>query len=171
MLGMSCSEGTKSGGTYMEKKDFSAIIDLAVAKEEEAYDFYIGLVSTVENKGTKDTLQLIAAEEKKHKEFLINYRESGYGSEGLALSAVVDYKIAEHLEAPEPTSDMADKDVYLIAAHREKNAHEFYLSLAAIHPDGKAKNVLLKMAEEELKHKEKMEYHYSNAAFPQTSGG
>jgi len=48
---------------------------------------------------------------------------------------------------------------------------EFYVSLAAIHPKGKAKNILLKMAEEELKHKEKMEYHYTNAAFPQTDGG
>ncbi len=87
------------------------------------------------------------------------------------MSTVVDYKIAEHLEAPEPRSGMENKDVYLLAAHREKNAHEFYLSLAAIHSKGKAKNMLLKMAEEELKHKEKMEYLYSNAAFPQTDGG
>ncbi len=53
----------------------------------------------------------------------------------------------------------------------KKAAHEFYLSLAAVHPDGEAKNILLKMAEEELKHKEKMEYFYTNAAFVQTEGG
>jgi rubrerythrin len=155
----------------MEKKDFAAVIEIAIAKEEEAYDFYTELVSKAATKEAKDTLQFVAAEEKKHKEFLVNYRESGYGDEGLKLSAVVDYKIAEALEAPELKSGMENKDVYLVAAHREKNAHEFYMSLAAIHPDGKAKNVLLKMAEEELKHKEKMEYHYTNAAFPQTDGG
>ena len=155
----------------MEKKDLAAIIDLAIAKEEEAYNFYVELMDKATTKEAKDTLQYVAAEEKKHKEFLVNYRESGYGDEGLKLSAVVDYKIAEHLEAPELKSNMENKDVYLVAAHREKISHEFYLSLAAIHPDGKAKNVLLKMAEEELKHKEKMEYHYTNAAFPQTSGG
>ena len=37
--------------------------------------------------------------------------------------------------------------------------------------DGKAKEMLLKMANEELKHKEKMEYLYANTAFPQTAGG
>jgi rubrerythrin len=155
----------------MENKDFAAIIEIAIAKEEEAYDFYTELVSKAATKEAKDTLQFVAAEEKKHKEFLVSYREGGYGDEGLKLSAVVDYKIAEALEAPELKSGMENKDVYLVAAHREKNAHEFYMSLAAIHPDGKAKNVLLKMAEEELKHKEKMEYHYTNAAFPQTDGG
>jgi hypothetical protein len=40
-----------------------------------------------------------------------------------------------------------------------------------MHGDGELKTVLLKMANEELKHKEKMEYLYANTAFPQTSGG
>ncbi len=31
--------------------------------------------------------------------------------------------------------------------------------------------MLLKMADQEMKHKEKVEYLYSNTAFPQTSGG
>ncbi len=31
--------------------------------------------------------------------------------------------------------------------------------------------MLLKMANEEMKHKEKVEYLYANTAFPQTQGG
>ncbi len=155
----------------METRDFAAIIDLAIAKEEEAYNFYMELMRTVGTKETEDALQYIAAEEKKHREFLVNYRDRGYGDEGVKLNTVVDYKIAEHLEAPEPKPGMEGKDVYLLAAHREKNAHEFYRSLAAVHPEGQVRNLLLKMAEEELKHKEKMEYFYTNAAFPQTDGG
>lgn len=155
----------------MEKRDFAAIIGLAIKKEEEAYFFYTELIGMVEAKEVKDTLRYIASEEKKHKEFLLNYRASGYGDEGLELSTVVDYKITEHLESPELKPGMEAKDVYLAAAHREKNAHDFYMSLAAIHPEGKARSILVKMAGEELKHKEKMEYHYSNAAFPQTAGG
>jgi len=154
----------------METKGFGAIIDLAIAKEEAAYNFYTELVNKVRTTEAKDALQYIAAEEKQHKELLVDYRDKGYGDDGLTLSAVVDYKIAEQLEAPEPKSDMETRDVYLIAAHREKKAHELYLSLAAIHPDGRARNVLLKMAEEELRHKEKMEFLYTNAAFPKTDG-
>jgi rubrerythrin len=40
-----------------------------------------------------------------------------------------------------------------------------------MHSDPEVKNMLLKMASEELKHKEKMEYLYSNTAFAQTAGG
>ncbi|MDD3847572.1 MAG: ferritin family protein [Syntrophorhabdaceae bacterium] len=155
----------------MESKDFAAIINLAISKEEEAYDFYMELINAVDDKAAKDALQVIAGEEKKHKEFLVNYRDKGYGNEGLKMTAVVDYKIAEHLEAPEPKAGMESKDVFLIAAHREKASHEFYLSLASMHSSGEARNMLLMMAAEELKHKEKMEYYYANAAFPQTSGG
>jgi len=32
------------------------------------------------------------------------------------------------------------KDVLLLAANREKASHDFYLSLAQIHPDGEVKN-------------------------------
>ena len=47
----------------------------------------------------------------------------------------------------------------------------FYQSLAQAHPEGEIKEMLLKMAQEEKKHKEKVEYLYSNASFPQTAGG
>jgi rubrerythrin len=40
-----------------------------------------------------------------------------------------------------------------------------------MHPQGDVREIFLKMANEELKHKEKVEYLYSNTAFPQTSGG
>jgi len=94
----------------MGTKDFAAIIDLAISKEEEAYDFYMELVKVVDDKAAKDALQYIAAEEKKHKEFLVGYREKGYGDEGLALGTVVDYKIAEHLETPGPKAGMENKE-------------------------------------------------------------
>jgi rubrerythrin len=61
---------------------------------------------------------------------------------------------------------MTSKDIYLVAANRELNSYHFYLSLAEIHPSGEARDLLHRMAQEELKHKEKMEYLYANTAFP-----
>lgn len=155
----------------MEHTEFSAIVDLAIKKEEEAHDFYMDLSEIVQAQDVKDTLKYLANEEKKHKDFLVGYKESGYGADGLKPATPVDYKIAEYLSAPDPSGDMESKDVYLIAAHREKYAYEFYKALADLHPNGKPKELLLTMAGEELKHKEKMEYLYTNAAFPQTAGG
>lgn len=152
-------------------KPLSEVIDLAIQREEEAYEFYKNILIKLEDTTIKDTIEFIANEEKKHKAFLVNYRKGDYGSDALRMTAVVDYKISEYLEEPEITKETKREDVYLIAAHRELRSHRFYTELANMHDANNVKEMLLKMANEELKHKEKMEYLYANTAFPQTAGG
>ncbi len=146
-------------------------VELAIKKEEEAFAFYMDLAGTVEDKEAKDTLRFLAGEEKKHKEFLEKFRQGGCYVGGLAMKEPLDYKVAQHLEATDPKKDMKSKDVYLVAAFREQHAHDFYKGLADLHPAGEVKELLLRMANEELKHKEKVEYLYVNTAFPQLAGG
>jgi rubrerythrin len=155
----------------MEQRKLSDFIAIAIQREIEAYDFYRGLCEKVSDKTAQDALDSLAKEEKKHREFLESYQAGKLGADAMRLSQVVDYKIAEHLEKPDPQKNMESKDVYLVAAHRELNSYNFYTDLAALHPDGETKQVLLKMASEEKKHKEKVEYLYTNSAFPQTAGG
>lgn len=155
----------------MSVKNLSALLDMAINKEIEAQEFYKDLESRVSDTEAKQTLQFMAKEEKKHEEFLVKYKAAGLGPETLKQSQIIDYKIAEHLEKPDISAKMDSKDVYLVAAHRELNSYNFYKELAEIHPKGSIRDMLLKMASEEMKHKEKVEYLYSNTAFPQTAGG
>jgi len=155
----------------MSSRDLSAVLDIAISKEIEAQGFYMDLHGRVSDTEAKQTLRFMAGEEKKHEEFLVKYKTSGMGTESLKQSQVVDYKIAEHLEKPDISGKMDSKDVYLIAAHRELNSYNFYKELAGMHPKGAVREMLLKMANEEMKHKEKVEYLYSNTAFTQTAGG
>jgi rubrerythrin len=152
-------------------KQLSEVIDLAIQREEEAYDFYMDIINKLEDPSIKDTVDFIAKEELKHKAFLVNYRKGDYGPAALRMTEVVEYKIAEYLEEPEITKETKREDVYLIASHREARSHRFYTELANMHDENSVKDMLLKMANEELKHKEKMEYLYANTAFPQTAGG
>lgn len=152
-------------------KQLSEVLELAIHREEEAYEFYMDIYHKVEDQSVKDTLEFIAGEETKHKAFLVGYREGNYGADALRMADVVEYRIAEYLEEPEIENNMSSQEVYLIASHREGRSHRFYTELADLHAEGDTKTMLLKMANEELKHKEKMEYLYSNTAFPQTSGG
>ena len=46
-------------------KQLSEIIDLAIQREEEAYDFYMDIFNKLEDTSTKDTVEFIAKEEKK----------------------------------------------------------------------------------------------------------
>lgn len=147
------------------------LIDTAIQSEEDAYSFYMGIHDKVTDPAVREAIAWIAGEEQKHKAFLVKYRKGEFGAGGLRLSDVAYYKIAEHQNEPEVKENMNSADVYLVAAHRELRSHRFYTALANQHAAGEAHDMLLKMANEELKHKEKMEYLYSNTAFPQTSGG
>ena len=153
------------------EKTIAEVLALAIKREEEAYDFYMDIFAKIQDSSVKDTVEFIANEEKKHKAFLVGYRDGEYGSSALRMADVVEYRIAEYLEEPEIDKASSSEDVYLIAAHREARSHQFYSELANMHADSELKSMLTKMANEELKHKEKMEYLYANTAFPQTSGG
>jgi len=155
----------------MSDKKLEYLLDVAIKNEEDAYNFYMDLQNRVSDKEIKDTLKFLASEEQKHKEFLVKYKNGSFGAGALELDTVIDYKIAEHAEKPDLVKNMDSKDVYLVAANKELNSYNFYKSLADIEPAGEIKNMLMKMANEEMKHKEKVEYLYSNTAFPQTAGG
>jgi len=148
-----------------------SVIQIAIDKEQEAYEFYMRLYELVEDKEAKDTLMYIAREEEHHRDFLTSCRMGQVCSTELKMDAVVDYKIIEHIEKPDIKKNMKSAEVYLVAANREMNSFNFYKSLAGSYPAGEIKELLIKMANEELKHKEKMEYLYTNTAFPQTAGG
>ena len=147
------------------------VVNTAIQREMEAYEFYMDIHAKLQDDSVKDTLAFIAGEEKKHREFLENYRDGGYGPASLRMTDPIKYQIAEYLEEPEVEEEIRSEEVYLIAAHRELRSYKFYTELASLHTEGDLNELLIKIANEELKHKEKMEYLYANTAFPQTDGG
>lgn len=148
----------------------SSILKMAIDREIEAHDFYTYLAEEMTDATLKETLIFLAQQEKKHQQFLEGYT-SGIQAGSLNQDTVIDYKIAEHLEEPKLAAEPKPEEVYLTAAHKELKAYKFYTELADMHDDGEAKQLLIKIANEELKHKEKVEYLYSNTAFAQIAGG
>jgi rubrerythrin len=159
------------GGAAMEAQSLQSLIEKAVRNEEEARTFYLGLFDLVEDPLAKETLKYLADEELHHKEFLLAYLKGEKKFIALAMDTPIDYHVAQYSAKPDPKADMNSSEVYLVAAHRELNSYKFYKGLAAAQPAGEVKEMLLQMAYQELKHKEKVEYLYSNTAFPQTAGG
>lgn len=155
----------------MQEQSLKSLIETAIKNEEEARAFYLGLHDLVEDKLARETLQFLAGEELAHKQFLEAYLKGERKFTALGLETPVDYHVAQYADKPDPKKNMKSSEVYLVAAHREWNSYNFYKGLASLQPEGEAKDMLLRMANEELKHKEKVEYLYSNTAFPQTAGG
>jgi rubrerythrin len=155
----------------MKNKSLEAILEKAIRNEEGAFRFYMDLYNTVEDKVAKNTLVFLADEEKKHRDYLIKYRDGVYPEKTMTVSEETTAKIKEFTGKHDIKKNSQPKDIYLVAADRELNAYNFYKKLADIHPSGEVRELLLRIAQEELKHKEKMEYLYDNTAFPQTAGG
>ena len=144
--------------------ELEAIIKSAIAQEELSHAFYQRLAGMVSQADTKDILAFLAKEELEHKAFL----QSCFTPQGCTLvGQAQNVHLAEMLEAPAIGDDMALKEALAIAAKREEGAYRFYQALAALQPPGEVQGFLNKMAKVELQHKEKVEYLYDNAAFPE----
>ena len=147
------------------------ILEKAIQKEVESQHLYRDLSQKMTDEATKDAFRQLSQEEQEHENLLRKYLRGELREGALKREQVLDYKIAEYLEQPEISPGMKLKDVFLLAANREKASHEFYLSLAGVHPPGQVKRLLNQLASQELGHKQKVEYLYTEVAFPQTDGG
>jgi rubrerythrin len=147
------------------------VLEEAINNELLSQSLYIGLRQRVKNQSSREAFQLLAEEEEKHKRLLEDYLAGKMKEGALNEGLVVDYKIAEHLEQPEISSTMELKDVFLLAANKEKSTYELYTCLSGIHPAGQIKHLFEELAAQELGHKKMIETLYTEVAFPQTGGG
>ena len=147
------------------------VLGRAIQKEIESRHLYSGLRQKMTDEAAKDAFQELARQEQGHQQLLEQYLHGELMGGTLSRGQVMDYKITEHFNQPEISPDMKLKDTFLLAANREKASHELYLGLARIHPAGEVKRLLERLAAQELGHKQRVEFLYTEVAFPQTNGG
>lgn len=148
-----------------------SVLEKAIQKEIESQQLYTGMSERMIEEAAKDAFQRLSQEEQGHESLLRKYMREELGEGALKKGHVLDYKIAEHLDQPDISFCMKLEDIFLLAANREKTSHEFYLSLAEVHPPGQVRSLIEQLASQELEHKRKVEYWYTEVAFPQTAGG
>ncbi len=144
--------------------ELKPLIEQAIRQEELSHEFYLRLAKLVTHKDTRETLEWLAKDELEHKAFL----ESCLTPSGCALAGQAhDTHLAEVMKAPAITPEMSPKEALMVAMKREEGSYNFYQRLAGLQPPGDARAFLEKMAKMELGHKEKVEFLYANAAFPE----
>jgi len=148
-----------------------SILEKAIEKEIESQQLYQSLSQKMTNEAAKGAFLQLSREEEGHENLLRKYLRGELGEGALKREQVLDYRIAEHLEQPKVSPGMELKDAFLLAANREKASHAFYLSLAGMHPAGPVRSLLEQLASQELGHKRRVEFLYTEVAFPQTDGG
>jgi len=139
-------------------KNVAQVLEFAVQGEENAHAFYKGWAGKIEDKGLKTVFEELAGEELKHKEFLLNVKKG----ETLkpAPQEITDLKISDYIIEVKASLEMDYQDALTLAMQREKEAYKLYAGLAAMSKDAKMKDTFLALAQEEAKHKLRLEIMY-----------
>ena len=136
------------------------VLDFAIEREQEAFDFYTGLAAKVKRPDMKTLFKQFAEEEKGHKAKLQGVKQ---GRQLLpAEKQVLDLQMSDYLVAENPTEEMTYQNALILAMKKEKVSFRLYTDLAAKAPSDGLKNTFLTLAQEEAKHKLRFEVEYDN---------
>jgi len=153
---LSCCGKTMQPLANFESAD--NILGFAIEKEAEAHDFYIEWAGKLEPAHLKELFLTFAGEEQKHKERLERVRKGSTFQP--ATAKVTDLKIVDYMVDIVPTPDMDYQEALIIAMRRGKASHKLYSDLAAMSGGGDMQTLFLALAQEEAKHKLRMETEY-----------
>jgi len=142
----------------MKFKTADEILDFAIEKEEEAAQFYTDLAAKAEQWTMSKVFEEFALEEVKHKEKVLAVK----GGKLLApvVDKVKDLKIADYLVEVAPSPELDYQGALILAMKKEKASFRLYNDLAAATDNDNLKATLLSLAQEEAKHKLRLEVEY-----------
>ena len=141
-----------------EFSSIDSILDFAIAGEQEAVEFYLGLSSQTNNQFMKEAFEQFAREEMAHKAQLLRVKAEGVKDHW--NEKVTDMMIADFVVDVVATPDTSYQDALVIAMKKEKAAYKLYMSLSEKTSSTELKNLFLGLANEEAKHKLRFELEY-----------
>ena len=144
-----------------EVDSIDEILELAVAREEEANLLYKDLAKRAKDPAVRIVLEKFADEELEHKAKL-ELEIMKAGKVVTTAEIPVNFKIEDYVEDTAGIADMNYEQLLLVAIAKEKRSVRFYIELALLVQDKDARETLISLAEEEARHEARfqMEYDY-----------
>jgi rubrerythrin len=137
----------------VDKGEFNKILDFAVEREEEAIKFYQDLQQMVQFKEKQELLREFESMERGHVVVLENIRKNVKENLATPLAKIQNLSISDYLIEVKPTEDMTYQDILITAMKREERANKLYSDLANQAFNSQTKQLFLRLANEESKHK------------------
>jgi rubrerythrin len=141
------------------------VLKLALKTEEESIQLYKSAIDKVtKHPGSKEFLMELVTEEEKHKEKILQIIQdfSKLGEIGKLESTIHNLKIVDYLEDVTISPEADYQQILIYAGKREKNTHDFYMWFAKRYQGTKIGYLFKKLAQEELKHKYRLEIEYDD---------
>jgi rubrerythrin len=136
------------------------ILEYAASMEDASWRFYSDWAEKTDNEAISTVFKEFAGEELKHKKLIEDVRA---GKKVLkARHDVADLKLSDRYVKPRPSASMSYQDALLVAIDREVAAIELYAHLTAVCIEDALCPVFDALADEERKHKLKLETIYDD---------
>ncbi len=143
--------------------DAKELVAKAAEEEEKSYKFYMDAINLTNDAAAKIWLKELAEEEIKHKEMLQSFDTSKITK--FEPGEIQDLHITEFLVDKDVTDIKDFQDVLIVAMKKEQKAYNFYVSMAQSSDNEDMRNLCKILAQEELKHKHKIELYYDDIVF------
>lgn len=143
-------------------RSVAEVLDFAIAREIEAHAFYAGLAGHVTDSDLRETIKGFALDELQHG---IRLRAIKAGEIDFFDDDVGSLDIAEAVPEVQPHPGMTYEELLMLAMSREKTAFRIYTNLASIARKPDCRDTLLHLAQEEARHKLRLEIEYDLVTF------
>ncbi|MCL4478872.1 MAG: ferritin family protein [Deltaproteobacteria bacterium] len=141
------------------EKQYKDIIEFAVDRELNAYDFYTGAQKRARTSGAKSMLQELAAQELKHKQRL----EALHLEENVMLDLskldIADYTDSESIET-DMQYHLEYQQILLIALRREKSSVRLYTDIKSLMKEKEKQQLFEWLVKEEQSHYDRLQKEY-----------
>ena len=138
------------------------VLNRAIAMENQSYGLYVWAIDRALSSEAKTLLKELAEEELSHKEKIsevLKNRER-ISEIGSRVEKVEDLKIVDWLEDTKLSEDATYQEILIFAGKREKETYEYYRELSQRFGENEVGKLFSKLAQEELKHKNRIEREY-----------
>jgi rubrerythrin len=144
----------------MEEKKFKEIIKFAIKKEVHSYNFYTKASKLAKFSGAKDLFSDLAKEEVGHRKMLekLDMKKMVQAK----IDKVPDLKISDYIVDAEFKPDMPYADILRMAIKMEERALKLYNNMNQSNKDENLKKLFSLLANEEAKHKLRLEKVYDD---------
>ncbi|MGQ9630499.1 MAG: ferritin-like domain-containing protein [bacterium] len=144
----------------MESSKFREIIDFAIERETEAFKFYREAGKRADRTSAKTMFRELASEEQKHEKLLRDVK--GKGMDSYEIKSIPDLKIGDYLSDLTYNPGMGYQEILIMAIKREERSHNLYNDMLRDCSDADLRKLLEFLAQEEAKHKLRLETEYDD---------
>lgn len=140
-------------------KSDQEVLEFAISREIEAYHFFLALSRRVDSERMREVFESLAAEELEHKEKL----ELEIMKSGVVISTDIKppRPDSDYIVSNDPSQlDIDYKDMLMLGIEKEEASFRTYVNLLPQVHDEQTRETLLKLAEEEVRHKIRFETEY-----------